>query len=94
LGDKRLLAIMKILPESTEVNLDDLQKKIVETLPDKFEVEVASFKKEYVAFGLQSLNFRVFCPNYEGITDELEDLLNKIEKVQRAEMLMMSLTKL
>ena len=94
MGDKRLLAIMKVLPSSTEVDLDKLQEVIIEKLPDKFEVELASFKKDYVAFGLESLNFRVFCPNYEGVTDEIEEILGKIKDVQRAEMVMMSLTKL
>ena len=94
MGDKRLLAIMKVLPKSTDVDLDKLQDIIIEKLPDKFEVEIASFKKDYVAFGLESLNFRVFCPNYEGVTDEIEKILGKIKDVQRAEMVMMSLTKL
>jgi len=94
MGDKRLLAIMKVLPDSTDIDLDKLQDVIIEKLPDKFEVELASFKEDYVAFGLKSLNFRVFCPNYEGITDELEGLLDKIKGVQRSEMVMMSVTKL
>ena len=63
-------------------------------MPDKFENEIASFKKEYLAFGLQALKFRVFCLNMEGITDELETLLGKIKGVQRAEVEMMSVTKL
>ncbi|MHA1785584.1 MAG: elongation factor 1-beta [Candidatus Helarchaeota archaeon] len=94
MGDKRLLAIMKVLPESTEVDLDKLKDKIADALPDKFELIKETFKKEYVAFGLEALQFRVFCPNYEGITDELEELLGKIPDVQRAELIMMSLTKL
>ncbi|NHI91883.1 MAG: elongation factor 1-beta [Candidatus Lokiarchaeota archaeon] len=94
MGDKRLMAIMKVLPEGTEVDLDKLQENIIKSLPDKFEVIKETFKREYVAFGLEALQFRVFCPDYEGITDELEDLLNKIPNVQRSEMLMMSVTKL
>ena len=94
MGDKRLLAIMKVLPESTEVNLDDLQEQIIKTLPEKFEVIKETFKREYIAFGLEALQFRVFCPNHDGITDELEDLLGKIPNVQRAECIMMSVTKL
>ena len=91
---KRILAIMKVLPESTDVNHDELKEKIKKAIPEDFELEEASFKKEYIAFGLESLNFRLFCPNKDGITDKIEGILGNIEGVQRAETVMMSLTDL
>ena len=85
---------MKILPESTDVDFENLKKEIENILPEGFELQKGSFKKEYIAFGLESLNFRLFCPNEDGITDKIEDILGNISGVQRAETVMMSLTDL
>ncbi|MHA1299854.1 MAG: elongation factor 1-beta, partial [Candidatus Helarchaeota archaeon] len=72
---KRILAIMKVLPESTDIDHEILKKEIKKVIPEGFELEEASFKKEYIAFGLESLNFRLFCPNEDGITDKIEEIL-------------------
>ena len=85
---------MKVLPESTEVNFEILKKEIESVLPEGFELQKGSFKTEYIAFGLESLNFRLFCPNEDGITDKIEEILGNIKGVQRAETTMMSLTDL
>lgn len=85
---------MKVLPESTEVNFENLKKQIADALPEGFELQKGSFKTEYIAFGLESLNFRIFCPNEDGITDKIEEILGNINGVQRAETVMMSLTDL
>jgi len=92
--EKRILAIMKVLPESTETDHEKLKEEIKKIIPEGFELEEASFKKEYIAFGLESLNFRIFCPNEDGITDKIESVLESIKGVQRAETVMMSLTDL
>lgn len=91
---KRLLAIMRVLPDSAETDLENLKEEIKNRLPEGFEVEEESFKTEYIAFGLQSLNFRLFCPNEDGITDQIEEIISNIPGVQRAETVMMSLTNL
>ncbi len=91
---KRILAIMKVLPESTEVDFENLKKQIADALPEGFELQKGSFKTDYIAFGLESLNFRLFCPNEDGITDKIEEILGNINGVQRAETVMMSLTDL
>ena len=85
---------MKVLPESTEVDFEKLKNEIRKKLPEGFELQEQSFKTEYIAFGLESLNFRLFCPNRDGITDEIEEVLGQIKGVQRAETVMMSLTNL
>lgn len=93
---KRILAIMKVLPDSTEIDHEKLKEEIKKVIEQQegFELQEGSFKKEYVAFGLESLNFRLFCPNEDGITDKVEQFLGDIGGVQRAETVMMSLTDL
>lgn len=85
---------MKVLPESTDIDHEKLKEEIKKVIPKDFELEEASFKKEYIAFGLESLNFRLFCPNEDGITDKIEEILGNINGIQRAETVMMSLTDL
>ncbi|MHC1591996.1 MAG: elongation factor 1-beta [Candidatus Helarchaeales archaeon] len=91
---KRMLLMMKLLPEGTDVDLEKLKEQVVEYLPEGFELQKNTFSTQELAFGLKALKFRCFSPNEEGVTDVIEEALAKIPGIQRAEVELMSLTDL
>ena len=89
-----MLMVLKVLPEGTEVDLEQLKTEIEKKFPDDFELQKNTFTEVPLAFGLKALKFRCFGPNQEGISDTIEGALGKIVGVQRAEVELQSLTEL
>ena len=75
-----VLVILRILPSSPEVNLDELIRRVKETLPDK--IVIREYKEEDMAFGLKSLLVGLTMPDEEGYTEILEDKIKNIEGVE------------
>lgn len=84
----RLLLKAKILPTGTEIDLDDIAKKIDSTLKD--EIKLSKYTKEPLAFGLYFINAEFSLDDKEGQMDSLENAVRSIEGVGEFEVLGMS----
>jgi elongation factor 1-beta len=78
----------RILPESPEIDLNELAKKIRETAEEKATLQ--GMQEKPIAFGLNALLIRVIIEDKEGGPDEIESALNNIPGVQSVEVMDMS----
>ena len=74
--------ILRVMPESPEVDLDILKKDIKNILPG-----VADIKEEPIGFGLKALKLAVVVSDQGGESDAVEQKLNGIKGVERAEII-------
>ena len=74
---------IKIMPESLEVDLKDIEKNAKEYI-NKYG-EVGKIEREKVAFGLEAVNLTFVMDEKKGGTDELEDLLRNMDGVASVE---------
>ncbi|MFQ6025696.1 MAG: elongation factor 1-beta [Nitrosopumilaceae archaeon] len=86
----RLLLRTKVMPTGTEIDLDQLAKKITDTL--NHGIELIKYTKEPLAFGLYFLNVEFTLDDKEGQMDALENLVNSVDGVSGFEVLGMSRT--
>lgn len=85
MGD--VAVIIKIMPESPDVDLVALQALIKEKLPGTQDLVV-----EPIGFGLSSLKAAIVVPDAEGSTEEAEETLRGLEGVESAEIVSVTLT--
>lgn len=78
--------IMRVMPESPEVNLEQLKVALKEKLPG-----IQDIKEEPIGFGLKSIKFIAIVNDAGGETDRLEKTLSVIPGVERAEILEVTL---
>jgi elongation factor 1-beta len=78
--------IMRVMPESPEVNLEQLKAALKEKLPG-----IQDVKEEPIGFGLKSIKFIAIIDDAGGQTDKLEQTLGAIPGVERAEILEVTL---
>ena len=78
-----VIITFKIMPESLEVNLDNLEKD-VKSLISRYG-EVGKIEREEVAFGLEALNFIVIYDEAKGATEFLEDNIRNVDGVMSVE---------
>jgi elongation factor 1-beta len=69
-----------VLPVDTEVDLEDLKTRILDSLPS--DVEVKQTKIEPVAFGLKKIIISMLMNDEEGKTDSIEQIMRDAEGVQ------------
>jgi len=73
-------AKIKIMPKSTETDLDKLKDAIKSSLPKNAALK--TFEEVPVAFGLVSLFALVFVGDEEGGTEAVEDAIGMIDDVE------------
>lgn len=79
--------ILKIMPESPEVDLNDLVGKIKEKVAG-----VQDVREEPIGFGLKALKMAVVVDDAGGASDAVEEAINSIDGVERAEIVELTLT--
>jgi elongation factor 1-beta len=85
MGDVAL--IVKIMPESPEVDLKALEERIRTTVPETRDVQ-----KEPIGFGLSALKVAIIVPDSAGAPEKVEDALRAIQDVESAEIVSLTLT--
>ena len=71
---------LKVMPESVETDLEDIEKEIKEKLEQAKNIQI---EKKEIAFGLKALEITLAWPE-EKDTDEIENIINKIDGVSSA----------
>jgi elongation factor 1-beta len=79
--------IARVMPESPEVDLGALVAEIKKKVPGLQDV-----KEEPIGFGLKALKIAVIVDDAAGVSDEVEEKLNAIKGVERAEIIEVTLT--
>jgi elongation factor 1-beta len=78
--------IMRVMPESPEVDLEQLKTALKQKLPG-----IQDMKIEPIGFGLKAIKFAAIINDAGGETDALETSLSSIPGVERAEIIEVTL---
>ena len=78
MGD--VAAIIKVMPNSPDVDLDELENKLEASLPQG--AQIRGFDRDDVAFGLVALLPTVIVPDDAGGTEAVEDAFSEVEEVE------------
>ncbi|MGB9937420.1 MAG: elongation factor 1-beta [Methanobacterium sp.] len=81
MGD--VVATIKLMPESPDVDLEKMKSDIQTSIPEGAELH--KIDEEPIAFGLVALNVMVIVGDAEGGTEKVEENLGKIEGVSNVE---------
>ena len=76
----KVAANMKIMPQSPEIDLDELQERLEASLPEGAQIN--GFERDDVAFGLVALLPTVIVPDDAGGTEVVEDAFAEVEGVE------------
>ncbi|WP_324757567.1 elongation factor 1-beta [Haloarcula montana] len=76
----KVAAKIKVMPQSPEVDLDDLQERLEGSLPEGAKIK--GFERDDVAFGLVALFPTVIIPDESGGTDAVEEAFADVEDVE------------
>ncbi len=76
----KVAARMKVMPQSPEVDLDDLQDRLEDSLPEGAKINRVD--RENVAFGLIALMPTVIVPDDAGGTEAIEEAFSGVEGVE------------
>ncbi|MEB3851568.1 MAG: elongation factor 1-beta [Desulfurococcales archaeon] len=80
----QVAVIMRVLPSSVDIDLEELKGKIAEKLPEGYEIKSSGV--EPIAFGLKALKLVVAMPEEtEGGTEALESLIKELPEVDEVE---------
>jgi elongation factor 1-beta len=78
MGD--VAAKIKVMPQSPEIDLDELEGRLEDALPEG--AEIRGFQREDVAFGLTALLPTVVVPDDAGGTEAVEEAFSDVEGVE------------
>jgi len=76
----KVAANMKIMPQSPEIDLDELQERLEASLPEGAQIN--GFERDDVAFGLVALLPTVIVADDAGGTEVVEDAFAEVEGVE------------
>ena len=76
----KVAAKIKVMPDSPDVDLDDLQDKLEQALPEGAKIN--GFERDDVAFGLVALLPTVIVPDDAGGSDAVEEAFAEVEGVE------------
>jgi elongation factor 1-beta len=76
----KVAAKIKVMPQSPEVDLDELQERLEDSLPEGAKIN--GIERDDVAFGLVALLPTVIVPDDAGGTEAVEEGFNEVEGVE------------
>ncbi len=76
----KVAAKMKVMPQSPEIDLDDLQERLENALPEG--AKISRVDREDVAFGLIAMFPTVIIPDEAGGTDTVEEAFSGVDGVE------------
>ncbi|MFB6298824.1 MAG: elongation factor 1-beta [Halobacteriales archaeon] len=76
----KVAAKIKVMPQSPEIDLDDLEDRLSESLPEG--AEIRGYEREDVAFGLVALLPTVVVPDDAGGTEAVEEAFVGVDGVE------------
>ncbi|WP_247009273.1 elongation factor 1-beta [Halorientalis litorea] len=76
----KVAAKVKVMPQNPEVDLDALQERLEQSLPEGAKIN--GFERDDVAFGLVALFPTVIVPDDAGGTDAVEEAFGDVEGVE------------
>ncbi len=82
----KVALILRVMPESPDVDLEKLKTKITAKIP-----EVQDVREEPIGFGLKALKIAVVVSDAGGQSDTVEADITAIEGVERAEIVELTL---
>jgi len=82
----KVALILRVMPESPDVDLEILKTKISAKIP-----EVQDVREEPIGFGLKALKIAVVVSDAGGQSDTVEADITAIEGVERAEIVELTL---
>lgn len=78
-----VVATIKLMPESPEVDLEKVKEDIIQSIPDGAEFH--KIEEEPIAFGLVALKVMVVVGDSEGGTEKVEENLSKVKNISSVE---------
>jgi len=79
----KVAAKIKVMPNSPEIDLDELQEKLEDALPEGAKIN--GFERDDVAFGLVALLPTVIVPDDAGGTEAVEENFSNVDDVESVE---------
>ena len=76
----KVAARIKVMPENPDVDLDALQDRLEEALPEGAKIN--GFERDDVAFGLTALLPTVIVPDDAGGTEAVEESFGEVDEVE------------
>jgi elongation factor 1-beta len=76
----KVAAQLKVMPDGTDVDLDDLQERLEGVLPEGAKIN--GFQRDDVAFGLVALLPTVVVPDEAGGTEAVEEAFAEVDGVE------------
>ncbi|HEX7468623.1 MAG TPA: elongation factor 1-beta [Methanobacterium sp.] len=80
-----VLATIKIMPESPDIDLAKIKENVEKSIPQGTELH--KIEEEPIAFGLVALNVMVIVDDAEGGTEKVEENLSKLEDISSIEVI-------
>lgn len=81
MGD--VVATIKLMPESPEIDLEKVKEEIIKTIPEGAEFH--KIEEEPIAFGLVALKVMVVVGDEEGGTEKVEENFSKVDGIGSVE---------